>query len=231
MLVFCFVILICQEEYMSAQGDPYIKARQSMVKTQVEARGVHDLRVLKALLEVPRHLFVTEAMQHLAYEDLTLSIGYGQTISQPYIVGFMSEAARLKPTDTVLEIGTGCGYQAAVLSRLCQEVYTIEILEPLATQAQKVIKELGYSNIHSRIGDGYEGWPEAAPFDAIIATAAPEKIPPTLLTQLKVGGRLIMPVGPLDDQSLLRLTRTETGIEEEYLLPVRFVPMTGKAQE
>lgn len=202
-----------------------------MVKAQVETRGVHNRRVLKVLLDVPRHFFVPKALQYLAYEDLALPIGYDQTISQPYIVGFMSEAAGLQPTDKVLEIGTGGGYQAAVLSKLCREVYTIEIIEPLAQQAQKVIKELGYSNIHIRIGDGYEGWPEAAPFDAIIATAAPEQIPHPLLKQLKVGGRLITPVGPFPDQYLLRITKTEAGIEEEYLMPVRFVPMTGKAQE
>jgi len=216
---------------MSAQDDPYIKAREFMVRAQVAARGVHDHRVLNALLKVPRHLFVSEALQHRAYEDLTLPIGCNQTISQPYIVGFMSEAAKLQPTDKVLEIGTGCGYQAAVLSYLCQKVYTIEILEPLAKQAQKVIQKLGYSTLHMRIGDGYEGWPEAAPFDAIIATAAPEQVPQTLLNQLKIGGRLIMPVGHFPDQHLLRITKTEAVIEEEYLLPVRFVPMTGKVQE
>lgn len=212
-------------DYMPNPVDFYIKERELMVKTQIEARGIHDKVILKSFREIPRHLFVPEDIRHFAYTDAPLSIGYGQTISQPYIVGLMSEAANIKPTDRVLEIGAGCGYQAAILSKLCQEVYTIEIIELLAQQAQNVIRKLGYTNIKIRIGNGFDGWLEAAPFDAIIATASPKQIPQSLLTQLKLGGRLIIPVGEPHQQNLLRITKTESGIKEEYLLPVRFVPM------
>ncbi|WP_010301851.1 protein-L-isoaspartate(D-aspartate) O-methyltransferase [Candidatus Odyssella thessalonicensis] len=231
MNILCYIILCFLGERMPNQADLYVRERELMVKTQIEARNIRDKEVLKALREVPRHLFVPENIRYLAYNDSALPIGYGQTISQPYIVSFMSEAARIKSTDRVLEIGTGCGYQAAILSKLCQEVYTIEIVEPLAREAQSVIKQLGYTNIKVRIGNGYEGWAEAAPFDAIIATASPEHIPRALLNQLKLGGRLIIPVGEFGQQDLLRITKTEAGMEEEYLLPVRFVPMTGKEQK
>ncbi|WP_032113916.1 protein-L-isoaspartate(D-aspartate) O-methyltransferase [Candidatus Paracaedibacter symbiosus] len=209
----------------------YESQRTRMVHDQIEKRGVHDPEVLRALKEVPRHLFVPPHLKELAYVDSSLPIGYSQTISQPYIVGFMSEAIQPKPTDHILEIGTGCGYQAAVLSRLCQKVFTIEIIEPLAQQAQKRLKELGYTNIEMRQGDGYAGWPEAAPFDAIILTAAPEKIPDPLLQQLKVGGRIVLPVGNYYNQKLLRLIKTEDGFQEEELIAVQFVPMTGQIQK
>lgn len=214
------------------QQDSSLKAKEWMVKTQIEARGIHNPLVLKALHTVPRHLFVPPELRNNAYEDRPLPIGYQQTISQPYIVAFMSEAINAQPTDRVLEIGTGCGYQAAILSRICHEVFTIEIVEPLAQQAQKTLTELGYSNIHTKIGDGYEGWPEAAPFDAIIVTAASPKIPPALINQLKMGGRLIMPVGEhLSNQSLIKITKTPNGLLEDHLMPVRFVPLTGKAED
>jgi protein-L-isoaspartate(D-aspartate) O-methyltransferase len=205
------------------------KARMSMVETQIAGRGVRDRRVLDALRAVPRHLFVPLEMQPYAYLDTPLPIGHGQTISQPYIVGFMSEALKLRPQDRVLEIGTGSGYQAAVLALLVREVYTIEIVEPLGTSASERLQRLGYTNVKVRVGDGYKGWPEAAPFDAIIVTAAPGHIPRPLLDQLAPGGRLVIPVGE-SVQTLVRVHRTAKGFQKERLLPVRFVPMTGKAE-
>jgi protein-L-isoaspartate(D-aspartate) O-methyltransferase len=177
---------------------------------------------------VPRHLFVPPADRKSAYEDHPLSIGEGQTISQPYIVALMTELARPSEKDRALEIGTGSGYQAAVLSGLVREVYTIEILESLGTEAARRLKDLGYANVHVRVGDGYQGWPEAAPFDIILVTAAPEKVPPPLLQQLKRGGRMVIPVGRVSDvQSLLVLEKDEEGrIQERDILPVRFVPLT-----
>jgi protein-L-isoaspartate(D-aspartate) O-methyltransferase len=212
----------------SPAADPYEAARERMVSGQIAARGVRDPRVLASLRAVPRHLFVPPAARGSAYEDHPLSIGEGQTISQPYIVGLMTELARPSPGDRVLEVGTGSGYQAAVLSALVKEVYTMEILEPLGTQAAGRLKELGYANVHVRVGDGYEGWPEAAPFDIILVTAAPEKVPPPLLQQLGPGGRMIIPVGPVHDvQSLQVLEKDRAGrIQTQDILPVRFVPLT-----
>ena len=169
-------------------------------------------------------------MQPYAYADTPLPIGHGQTISQPYIVAFMSEALELKGGERVLEIGTGSGYQAAVLAELAREVYSIEIVEPLGREAEKRLRELGYSNIKLRVGDGYRGWPEAAPFDAIMVTAAPDHVPPALIEQLAEGGRLVLPVGSFF-QELVRIRRTKDGTKQESLLPVRFVPMTGEAQK
>jgi protein-L-isoaspartate(D-aspartate) O-methyltransferase len=198
-----------------------------MVENQLKGRGIDSDRVLEAMRRVPRHRFVPEPLRDQAYEDHPVPIGEGQTISQPYIVAYMTEALKLKPKDKVLEVGTGSGYQAAVLAELVKEVYTIEIVAKLARQARKVLEELGYENIDFRIGDGYQGWPDKAPFDGIMVTAAPEHIPQPLLDQLEVGGRLVMPV----KNRLLRVTRTKEGYEKERLLWVRFVPMTGKAQE
>jgi protein-L-isoaspartate(D-aspartate) O-methyltransferase len=175
---------------------------------------------------VPRHRFVPPEMQEAAYDDTALPIGLGQTISQPYIVAFMTEALELKPGDRVLEIGTGSGYQAAVLSLLAREVYSIEIIEALGKKAEARLKQLGYANVRVRIGDGYRGWPESAPFDAIIVTAAPPDVPPTLVAQLGPGGRMVIPVGQYE-QDLIRLRRTTRGLERESLLPVRFVPMVS----
>lgn len=205
-------------------------AREEMVREQIEARDVRDARVLKAMRLVARHLFIPAELQRYAYEDTPLPIGHGQTISQPYIVAFMSEAMELKPGDRVLEIGTGSGYQAAVLAHLAREVYTIEIVEPLAKQAEERIKRLGYTNIKLRVGDGYRGWPEAAPFDAIMVTAAPDHVPAPLVEQLREGGRLVLPVGRFS-QDLIRIRRTREGPVRESLLPVRFVPMTGEAEK
>lgn len=206
------------------------EARERMVREQIEARDVRDSRVLAAMRLVPRHLFVPTEMQPYAHSDQPLPIGYGQTISQPYIVAFMSEALELKPEDRVLEIGTGSGYQAAVLARLAREVYSIEIVEPLAKEAEARLKRLGYTNVKVRVGDGYRGWPEAAPFDAIMVTAAPRHVPPPLVEQLREGGRLVLPVGRFF-QDLIRIRRTRDGERRETLLPVRFVPMVGEAEK
>jgi protein-L-isoaspartate(D-aspartate) O-methyltransferase len=201
-----------------------------MLKEQIAARGITDERVLAALGEVPRHEFVPPEQRALAYEDHPLPIGYDQTISQPYIVAAMSELARIGPDDKVLEIGTGSGYQAAVLALLARDVYSIEILERLAGRARTTLTRLGYANVHVRAGDGYRGWPEQAPFDAILVTAAPAVVPEPLKQQLAIGGRLVIPVGT-EDQELRLITRTEHGFEQRNVLPVRFVPMTGQAQQ
>ena len=210
--------------------DSFATARQRMVEEQIAARGVRDPAVLAALGKVPRHLFVPDAVRHEAYADHPLQIGSGQTISQPFIVAYMTEAIAPRATDRVLEVGTGSGYQAAVLATLVAEVYSIEIIPALAEQAARRLHDLGYDNVTVRAGDGFAGWPDMAPFDAVLVTAAPDAVPPPLLEQLKVGGKLVIPVG-VGDQQLVRWTRTASGFERETLLPVRFVPMTGQAQE
>jgi len=212
-----------------APADPWAAAREDMVKVTIEERGMDDARVLAAMRRVPRHEFVPRPYRAHAYDDTPLPIGEGQTISQPYIVALMAQVAAIQPGARVLEIGTGSGYGAAVLSELAGEVYTIEILEPLARRAEGTLKRLGYANVHVRCGDGYQGWPEAAPFDAIVVTAAPPKVPEPLKAQLKVGGNLVLPVGRWD-QSLRVVTRTEEGFREYEVAAVRFVPMTGEAQ-
>jgi protein-L-isoaspartate(D-aspartate) O-methyltransferase len=206
--------------------------RARMVREQLAAldRDIKDPAVLRAMGKVPRHRFVPKEVMGAAYDDRPLPIGYGQTISQPYVVALMTEQLMLKPTERVLEIGTGSGYQAAILAELAAEVYTIEIVAPLAAQAQATVAELGYRNIHVRAGDGYLGWPEAAPFDAIIVTCAPEKVPQPLIDQLKDGGRMIIPVGPIYDQELVLLRKQGGRIKRQAVLPVRFVPMTGQAE-
>lgn len=215
---------------VESDSEATLKAREQMVRRQIEARGVRDQRVIDAMRKIPRHLFVPPQMQPYAYADSPLPIGYEQTISQPYIVGFMTEALELKPEDRVLEVGTGSGYQAAVLSLLVSEVYSIEIVAPLAHQAAERLQNLGYGNVKVRAGDGYQGWPEAAPFEAIIVTAAPDHVPKPLLDQLAPGGRLVLPVGE-QLQTLTRIRRTPKGLKSEELLPVRFVPMTGEAEK
>jgi protein-L-isoaspartate(D-aspartate) O-methyltransferase len=204
-----------------------------MVRTQIEARGLKDPRVLQALRDVPRHWFVPQNGQALAYADQPLPIGEDQTISQPYIVALMTEALQLKPDAKVLEIGTGSGYQAAVLSELTPHVFTIEIVEPLGKRAREAFAKRGYSTIRARIGDGYAGWPEFAPFDAIIVTCAPDHIPPRLLEQLAVNGRICIPVGSAGGvQELVVATKLADGtLKRESLIPVRFVPMTGAARD
>lgn len=204
--------------------------RVQMVARQLGARDVDDPRVLEAMRDVPRHRFMPEEVRHLAYVDSPVPIGYQQTISQPYIVAKMTELADVGKNSKVLEIGTGSGYQAAVLGELADQVYSIEIVEPLATSAKQTLRELGYQNVHVRHGDGYQGWPSRAPFDAIVVTAAPPKIPEPLKQQLAVGGKLVIPVGE-DLQHLEVHTRTEGGLKRQTVFPVRFVPMTGQAQE
>ncbi len=201
-----------------------------MIEEQIMQRGVLDPYVLKAMEKVERHLFVPDSLWEDAYSDGPLPIGYGQTISQPYIVAFMTEAADLKRDDKVLEVGTGSGYQAAVLAEIAREVYTIEIVEPLAESAEKRLKDLGYQNIFVKHGDGYQGWVEHAPFDAIVVTAAPKEVPEELVKQLKVGGRMIVPIGSFY-QELYRITKTEKGVHKEKLIPVRFVPMIKGTEE
>jgi protein-L-isoaspartate(D-aspartate) O-methyltransferase len=204
--------------------------REEMVKTQLERRGIKDKAVLSAMRKVPRHRFVPDSWQGRAYTDGPLPIGEAQTISQPYIVAWMTELIEPRKGMRVLEIGTGSGYQAAVLAECVAEVDTIEVIPELGRKAEALLRELGYRNIRTRIGDGYGGWPDRAPYDAILLTAAPPvDVPKPLLDQLKIGGRLVAPVGR-DDQNLVRITRTETGLKREILAPVRFVPMTGKAQ-
>ena len=209
------------------RADGFEAARRQMVDGQLEARDIRDRRVLDVMRKVARHLFVPEAQRSRAYEDTPLPIGYNQTISQPYIVAYMTQALDVQPGHHVLEIGTGSGYQAAVLGALAGRVYTIEIVEALATQARSTLAALGYTNVDVRTGNGYLGWPEQAPFDRIMVTAAPREVPPALVQQLKVGGLMAIPVGDIV-QELRVLRRTATGMETLRTLPVRFVPMTGK---
>lgn len=205
-----------------------------MVESQLKSpgRGIRDARVLQAMATVPRHEFVPPALRHLAYEDHPLPIGEGQTISQPFIVAFMTEQLRPKANDRVLEVGTGSGYQAAVLASLVKTVFTIEIVEPLARRAEADLKRLGYTNVSVRAGDGYAGWPEAAPFDIIIVTCAPDHVPAPLVEQLKEGGKMIIPVGTASEgQNLVLLEKRENRLRQGTVLPVRFVPMTGAAEK
>jgi protein-L-isoaspartate(D-aspartate) O-methyltransferase len=217
----------------AAASDPLRVAREAMVREQLAAPGrdIRDPRVLDAMRRIPRHEFVPADLREMAYFDQPLPIGHGQTISQPYIVAFMSEALKPRAADRVLEIGTGSGYQAAVLAALVKEVYTIEIVEPLAKQATATLRRLGHKNVEVKAGDGYQGWAEHAPFDAVIVTCAPERIPEPLVQQLKEGGRMIIPVGPAHDQSLVLLEKKDGKVKRSSVLPVRFVPMTGKAAE
>lgn len=219
----------CRGDGSADQEGRWAKLRDDMVATQIAARGVRDERVLTAMRKVPRHLFVAEDVRADAYADHPLPIGEGQTISQPYIVGLMSELLTVKPGDRVLEVGTGSGYQAAVLAAMGCEVYSIEIRPALARAAQERLAAMGYAGVHVRAGDGYGGWSEAAPFAAIIVTAAPERVPEPLLDQLKVGGHLVIPVGSFYQQ-LKVITREGQGLSERDVIPVRFVPMTGEVE-
>jgi protein-L-isoaspartate(D-aspartate) O-methyltransferase len=209
--------------------DETAAARDSMVALTIEARGVKDPAVLAAMRTVPRHAFITRELQPYAYDDRPLPIGERQTISQPYIVALMTELAEVASGEKVLEVGTGSGYQAAVLAQIGAEVWSIEIIPALAERARATLAAQGYAGIHLRAGDGYAGWKEAAPFDAIVVTAAPDHVPQPLIDQLAVGGRLIIPVGATY-QELIRITRTKEGVRRESIIPVRFVPMTGEAE-
>lgn len=219
---------LCLLAWLACQTpSDYTTLRQEMVSRQIAARGVTDERILTALRTVPRHLFVPEALRFKAYTDQPLPIGQGQTISQPYIVAYMTELLRVDSSHTVLEIGTGSGYQAAVLALLVKKVYTIEIVPELGRSAAQRLKDLGYYNVEVKIGDGYQGWPEVAPFDRIIVTAAPEEIPPELVKQLKPGGRMVVPTGPQWwGQDLLIVDKQPDGtVKVTKTIPVRFVPM------
>jgi protein-L-isoaspartate(D-aspartate) O-methyltransferase len=221
------IIAACSSAVPQMTEDRWTIERQRMVEQQLRARDIRDARVLDAMRRVPRHLFVPEDERGSSYTDYPLPIGFGQTISQPYIVAFMTEALDVSPDHRVLEIGTGSGYQAAVLAGLAKEVFTIEIVAPLAERARQTLQELGYTNIHVRAGNGYAGWPEAAPFDRIIVTAAPDEVPAALVEQLKMDGIMAIPVG-VGEQVLQVLRRTPAGMTTLKTLPVRFVPMTGK---
>ncbi len=216
------LILMCLG---SSPQEVYRNQREQMVNKQIMARGITDRKILEAFREVPRHKFVLPEYVRFAYKDNPLPIEEGQTISQPFIVAFMTDALNLKPGDRILEVGTGSGYQAAILAQICDSVYTIEIFETLAQKANSVFKELGYNNIYSKVGDGYEGWPEKAPFDAIIVTCAPTHIPQPLKEQLAEDGRLIIPVGEGQVQHLVLMQKKNGKIKQKNILPVRFVPM------
>ncbi len=202
--------------------------RQEMVEYQIRDRGIQDKQVLAAMYKVPRHEFVESPWKDFAYRDRPLPIGYQQTISQPYIVAYMTETAKISPDAKVLEIGTGCGYQAAILGEIAKEVYSIEIIPELAERARQTLAQLGYENIEVKTGDGYQGWVEHAPYDAIIVTAAPEKIPQALVEQLATNGKMVIPVGGGWHQDIVVLTKTEDRIIKEKTIPVRFVPMRRK---
>lgn len=214
-----------------AQGsDRFTAPRQQMVKEYIAAEGVTDPRVLEQMQTVPRHEFVRADLRNLAYYDQALDIGFKQTISPPFIVAYMTETLEPQPTDKVLEIGTGSGYQAAVLSGLVQDVYTIEIVEPLGRRAAALLGRLGYKNVHCKIGDGYQGWPEHAPFDKIIVTCSPEEIPQPLVAQLKEGGRMLIPLGERYQQVFYLLEKKDGMLQRTKLLPTLFVPMTGQME-
>ena len=209
------------------RAEDFETERVRMVNGQLKGRDIRDPRVLDSMVRVPRHLFVPESLRSRAYTDSPLPIGYEQTISQPYIVAFMTQALDVRPSHRVLEIGTGSGYQAAVLALLAGQVYTIEIVEPLATRARVTLAKMGYANVEVRTGNGYLGWPEHAPYDRIMVTAAPDEVPPALVQQLAIGGLMAIPVGTAR-QELRILRRTTEGMESLSTLPVSFVPMTGK---
>lgn len=210
-----------------SEDGKYVERRWDMVEKQIMSRGVQSSKVTGAMLKVPRHKFVPEDMKNLAYKDNPIPIGEGQTISQPYIVALMTDLLNLEGKEKVLEVGTGSGYQAAVLAEMGCDVYSVEILESLSEKAEKTLRSSGYEEIKLKIGDGHSGWQEHAPYDAIIVTAAPDRVPETLIEQLKVGGRMIIPVGNVD-QELMLLKKTEEGIDKRKITPVRFVPMTGE---
>lgn len=231
-LALCGIWLVLFPSEGRSQRDAQLtEARLKMVRDEVAAAGIQDERVIAALRETPRHLFVSPQQRHLAYLDMALPIGEGQTISPPFIVAYMTEALQPRPTDKVLEIGTGSGYQAAVLSPLVAEVYSIEIVAPLGRKAAQTLRRLDYDNVHTKIGDGYQGWAEHAPFDSIIVTCSPERPPPALVQQLREGGRMVVPLGERYQQTLVLLTKVNGKLQAEPLQPTFFVPMTGRAEE
>jgi protein-L-isoaspartate(D-aspartate) O-methyltransferase len=201
-----------------------------MIRNQLEARGIKDTHVLAAMAKVPRHEFVPDDLIESSYDDCALPLKMKQTISQPYIVGYMTQALELQGSERVLEVGTGSGYQTAILAEIVQEVYTIEILPELSEQAASILTRLGYQNVHFRVGDGCAGWPGFAPYDRMIITAAPKQTPQPLVDQLKIGGRMIIPIGRIE-QDLTIIEKESSGVTRRSDIPVRFVPMTGRAQE
>lgn len=223
--VIYFLILSTLFFSFRSVNDKYEKVRQRMVREQIVARGIKDQKVIQAMLNVQRHLFVPENQERMAYEDRPLPIGEGQTISQPYIVALMTETLELEENMKVLEIGTGSGYQAAILAEIVKEVYTIEIIEALGIKAKLLLENLNYQNIQLKIGDGYKGWEENAPFDAIIVTCAPSNIPQALEDQLKEGGKMIIPLGGSITQELVLLEKKNGELVKKVVAPVRFVPM------
>ncbi len=226
-MIFLLIISMMEREMKEINFE---KLRKKMVEEQILKRGINDKNVIEAMLKVERHLFVPDEYRNYAYEDNPLPIGYGQTISQPYIVALMTELLNLKKEDKVLEIGTGSGYQAAILSVIVDSVFTIEIIEELAKSAEERLKKLGYGNVFVKCGDGYEGWKEHSPYDKIILTCAPEEIPQELINQLKIDGIMVLPVGDLY-QELKVVKKTKKGLVIENIIPVRFVPMIkGKGQ-
>ena len=223
------VFASCNRE-QTASPD-FATKRHRMVQEQLVARGIRHQRILSVMAKVAREQFVSADFRNSAYDDSALPIGYDQTISQPYIVALMTEQLEPKPNDRILEIGTGSGYQAAILAELVAEVYTIEVAEPLANNAKARLQQLGYKNVHLRVGNGYEGWPEQAPFDGIIVTCAPAHVPQPLIEQLKEGGRMSIPVGPQFAQQLYLLRKQNNQMHQTAVLPVRFVPMIGRPPE
>lgn len=224
------IFLLANFSIPEDDNNVYAQKRWEMVETQIISRGIRDSKLIRAMLKIPRHKFVPENLRDIAYGDNPLPVGIEQTISQPYIVALMTELLRLNSGEKVLEVGTGSGYQTAILAEMGCKVYTIEILEPLSEKAQQVLKSLGYEDIHYKIGDGYRGWPQFAPFDAIIVTAAPDHMPQPLIEQLNTNGRMIIPVGA-QYQELLLIKKTDKGTDMKTVTPVRFVPMTGEAQK
>jgi protein-L-isoaspartate(D-aspartate) O-methyltransferase len=233
LIVSCLMVLnSCRKKGVKIDYEDLEKRRKAMVVEQIEERGIRDRRILEVMEKVPRHEFVPEKYRAFAYDDSPLPIGEGQTISQPYIVALMTECLNLEGEEKVLEVGTGSGYQAAILSELAEEVYTIEILEPLAERAEELLKDLGYRNVKVRCGDGYLGWEEYAPFDGVIVTCAPDHIPQPLIDQLAEGGRMVIPVGEVHFPQVLKLLEKKEGkMTVRNVVPVRFVPMTGDEVE
>ena len=221
---------VVQLQSLNSEADEFDFQRQQMVEQQLRARGIQDQAVLEAMSQVPRHRFVEPSLVSFAYGDSPLPIGEGQTISQPYIVAYMTEAAEISAEERVLEIGTGSGYQAAVLGEIAQEVYSIEIIPSLAEKARQILSELGYTNVQVKTGDGYQGWSELAPYDAILVTAAPDHIPQPLINQLAPQGKMVIPVGTWY-QEMIIISKTENGVIEERTIPVRFVPLTREPPE
>ncbi|MBA7583837.1 protein-L-isoaspartate(D-aspartate) O-methyltransferase [Candidatus Atribacteria bacterium 1244-E10-H5-B2] len=231
-VILVFYLTISAQEYNESQEVIFTQRRQSMVINQLQSRDITDSKVLQAMLTVPRHQFVDQRIVNSAYNDFPLSIGEGQTISQPYIVALMTQLLELKGDEKVLEIGTGSGYQAAVLAEIVEEVYTIEIYESLSKKSEKLLNDLGYRNIKFKVGDGYHGWEEHAPYDAIIVTCAPDHVPPSLLQQIKDdGGRIVIPVGGIwMVQTLMEIEKIEGKIKSKGIIGVRFVPMIGHSR-